>query len=48
MLSILRIGQTLDQFHIDQNNIYLIGTNAAGGGIIFDLDISRIISHLKI
>ncbi len=44
----LRIGQTLEQFYIDQNNIYLIGTNTAGEGIIFDLDLSRIISHLKI
>ena len=44
----MRIEQTLDNFYIDEKSIYLLGTNTAGEGIIFDLDLSRIVGHLNI
>ncbi|MCK5648043.1 MAG: hypothetical protein KAI22_04115 [Gammaproteobacteria bacterium] len=44
----LRIEQNLRDFYIDEKNIYLIGANASGEGIIFDLDLSRIVSHLEV
>jgi WD40 repeat protein len=44
----LRIEQTLTDFYIDEKNIYLLGINTNGEGIIFDLDLSRIVSHLDV
>ncbi len=44
----LTIGYNLADFYIDESNIYLMGSNAAGEGIIFDLDLSRIVSHLDV
>ncbi|MCK5661942.1 MAG: hypothetical protein KAI17_00580, partial [Thiotrichaceae bacterium] len=44
----LTIGYNLTDFYIDENNIYLIGHNADGEGIIFDLDLSRIVSQLDV
>ncbi len=42
----LRIEQTLSDFYIDEKNIYLFGVNTRGKGIVFDLDLSRIVSQL--
>lgn len=43
----LEIEHSLSNFYIDEKNIYLIGTNISGEGIIFDLDLSRIVSRLE-
>ena len=43
----LRIEQTLKNFFIDETNIYLLGSNNDGEGIIFDLDLSRIVGQLE-
>ncbi len=44
----LTIEQTLSDFYIDEKNIYLMGTNTRGEGIVFDLDLSRIVSRLEV
>ncbi|NOQ78312.1 MAG: hypothetical protein GQ546_02815 [Gammaproteobacteria bacterium] len=44
----LRIEQILTDLYIDEKNIYLTGINSSGEGIIFDLDLSRIVGQMDV
>jgi hypothetical protein len=44
----LKTGQHLNNFQMDDEGIFLVGTNKSGEGVIMDLDLSRVIAHPEI